>query len=249
MKEPIKILFQFPCRGRVDSFFESLDSLNDNIRDRENYLISLVIDNDDKILNTTEVINRINKYPNVAIKWGISESKINAINRQLPDYSWELIILWSNDMIATCFGFDDIMRGDCLQVLELNDYDMLLHWPEPDTMDVLNVLYVATRKFYSRFGYIYHPSYKSLFSDNETMAVAKMLNRYHFFGTPGLYVHKNPAYHSHGMPKDDLFIHQQSLWGIDEANYYERAKIKFGLKDEEIKVKKVIAGGREHNFE
>ena len=249
MREPLKFLFKFPCRGRLDSFFESLNSLNDNIRNRDSYHIALTLDEDDIVLNKPEVIEKINAYPNVSIQWGLSESKINAINRSMPDYDWDIIICWSNDMIAVCFGFDDIMRADASQQLDKHDYDLLLHFPEPDTLEVLNTLYIATKKFYNRFGYIYHPSYFSLFSDNETMAVGQMLNRYHFFSTPGLYVHRNPAYNSHGIPSDSLFLHQQSLWPIDEANYYERAKIKFGLKDEEIINKNITAGGRLHNFE
>jgi hypothetical protein len=38
------------------------------------------------------------------------------------------------------------------------------------------------------------------------------------------------------------------LWGVDEKNYNERVAIKFGLKDEEIVNRKIIAGGRVHNF-
>lgn len=249
MIKPLKILFKYPCRGRYDLFFESIDSLNNNIRDRNNYHISLTLDTDDEILNQPKVIERINTYENVSIGWGLSESKIHSVNRSMPDYDFDILICWSNDMVATFWSFDDVIRAESSQWLEVYDYDLLLHFPEPDTMDALNVLYMATKKFYDRFGYIYHPSYKSLWCDNETMSVAKMLNRYHYFGTTGLYEHRNPAYNIHGMPKDDLFIYQQSLWGVDEANYHERAKIKFGLKDEEIINKKIFSGGRHHNFE
>ena len=249
MSSPLKFLFKYPCRGREQVFFESLDSLNNNIRDRENYHISLTLDDDDVVLNRPEVIERIMTYPNVSIEWGLSTSKIDAINRSMPDYDWGVILAWSNDMFATMFGFDDIMRSDMSQQLDLHDYDMLCHFPEPDTKETLNTLYMATRKYYNRFGYIYHPSYKSLWADNDTMSIAKMLNRYHFFGTPGLYVHRNPAYHSHGVVRDELFNHQQSLWQVDEDNYLAREKIKFGLNDSEIVIKSFNSGGRQHNFE
>jgi hypothetical protein len=58
MREPLRILFKYPCRGRRDMFFESLDSLDRNIRDRDNYFISLTLDTDDTILNTPEVIEK-----------------------------------------------------------------------------------------------------------------------------------------------------------------------------------------------
>ena len=234
MNRPIRLLFKYPCRGRKELLFKSLDSLNDNIRDRNNYHIGLTLDTDDEILNTPEVIDRINTYQNVSIQWGLSDSKINAVNRHVSDYDWDLIIVWSNDMVATFYGFDDVMRTDSLQQLEIHNYDMLLHFPEPDSVDVLNVLYIATKKYYDRFGYVYHPSYKSLWCDNESMCVAKMLGRYHFFGTQGLYVHANPAYaHSLGN-RDMLFDEQQGYWQQDEDNFHRRRKLNFELKDEEI---------------
>lgn len=235
MSEPLRFLFKYPCRGRVDCFFESLDSLNENIRDRNNYHISLTIDTDDDVLNQPEVIERINSYPNVSIGWGLSKSKIDAINRSMPDYDFDVLICWSNDMFATFYGFDDQMRGYMYDIINKNDDDdFLIHFPEPDTNENLNTLYIATKKYYSRFNYIYHPSYLSLWCDNESMAVAQMLNRYYYVGISGLYVHKNPAYHVHGVERDSLFDTQQGHWNIDSANFQERKKINFGLKDSEI---------------
>lgn len=226
---PLKFLFKYPCRGREQMFFESLDSLNDNIRDKNNYHIALTIDMDDDILNTDAVKERIATYPNTSVQLGLSKSKIDAINRSMPDYDFDVIICWSNDMIATFYGFDDIMRDYILQVCGNTGLDALIHFPEMDAREWLNVLYIATRKYYDRFGYIYHPSYYSLWCDNESMDVAKMLNKYHYIGTPGLYVHKNAAYTHHGVERDELFNIQQGFWGIDEANYTARKARNFDL--------------------
>ncbi|MES2287400.1 MAG: hypothetical protein V4547_17030 [Bacteroidota bacterium] len=234
MNEPLKILWKFPCRGRVDLFFKSLDSLNDNIRDRNNYLISLTIDTDDVILNTPEVIERINTYPNTSIEWGLSKSKIDAVNRSMPNYDWDVCIVWSNDMVCTFFGMDDIMRADMYNIINNHDDDFLIHYPEQDAREFLNVLLIVTRKYYNRFNYLYHPSYLSLWCDNETMCVSKMLGRYHYVGTPSLYVHENAAYHQYNLKRDELFNEQQSHWAVDEANFHERRKRNFDLKEDEI---------------
>ncbi len=230
MNQPLKILFKYPCRGRKKLFFESLDSLDNNIRDKNNYHISLTIDEDDTILNRPEVIDRLSLYKNVSIAWGFSESKIHAINRSLPDYDYDVIICWSNDMFATFWGMDDIMRDYIMNIANTReDFDFLIHFPEPDSKEYLNVLYVATKPYYSRFNYIYHPSYKSLWADNESMQVAQMLNRYHYIGVPGLYEHRNPAYNHKGMERDELFNAQQLLWGVDELNFTERKAKNFDL--------------------
>lgn len=234
MNEPLKLLFKFPCRGRVALFFESLDSLNDNIRDRENYHINLTIDTDDAILNTPEVIERIKTYPNVSIGWGLSKSKIDAVNRTMPDYDWDVCIVWSNDQFATTYGFDDIMRDSMYHIINNNDDDFLIHFPELDAREFLNVLLIVTKKYFNRFKYLYHPSYLSLWCDNESMCVAKMLGRYYYVGTPNLYIHKNAAYHQYNLERDALFDEQQGHWQVDENNFHARRRINFELKDEEI---------------
>jgi hypothetical protein len=102
-------------------------------------------------------------------------------------------------------------------------------------MEHLNVLYIATKDYYNRFGYIYHPSYLSLWCDNETFQVSKLLNRYHYVGTLGLYEHRNAAYHKYGVQRDDLFNEQQGHWSKDEDNYYKRQAINFDLPEIENK--------------
>ena len=159
MSKP-KILFKYPCRGRESMFFESLDSIYHNMADNENFHVSLTIDEDDEVLNNPGVLASINTYPNCSIEWGLSENKIHAINRSMPKYDYDILVCWSNDMFLTFYGFDEYLRQKIEEVSP--DYDLLLHIPDWDAKEQLNVLYIATRKYYDRFGYIYHPSYKSL---------------------------------------------------------------------------------------
>lgn len=229
MNEPLKILFKFPCRGRELLLFQSLDSLNDNIRDRNNYHISITIDHDDTILNTKEVIDKIFSYPNTSIGIGSSKSKVEAFNRSFPDYEYDVLVAWSNDMFLTIYGADDIIRGYLHHVINNHGDNFLAHFPEPDSMEHLNVLYIATKKYYDMFGYIYHESYKSLWCDNETICVAKLLDKYHYIGTIGLYQHKNPSYSNYNMERDELFNEQQGHWGEDEANFHKRKANNFDL--------------------
>lgn len=234
MREPLKILFKYPCRGREKSFFESLDSLDSNIRDRNNYHIGLTIDTDDSILNTPEVIAKIKAYPNTSIQWGLSKSKIDAVNRDFPNYDYDVVCIWSNDMKCLFYGMDDVMREYMYHIINQHGDDFLFHIPDRDAREQLNVLYVATKKYYQRFNYVYHPSYLSLWSDNESMCVAKMLGRYHYVGVPELFVHENPAYHQYGIERDELFNEQQGHWAQDEANFHSRRSINFDLTDDEI---------------
>lgn len=210
-------------------FFESLNSLDKNIRDRDNYHISLTIDDDDFELNNRLVLDKISYIPNTSVSLGKSESKIHAINRDFPKWEFDIVVCWSNDMFATMYGFDDIMRERMDYIINLHGDKALFHFPEPDSKEFLNVLYVATKKYYDMFGYIYHPSYKSLWCDNETMEVAKMLGKYFYAPIFGLYEHRNPAYSQYNIQRDELFNYQQSLWSIDEANFNKRKKRNFDI--------------------
>jgi hypothetical protein len=87
---------------------------------------------------------------------------------------------------------------------------------------------IMGRKYYERFGYIYHPSYQSLWCDNEAMEVAQMLGKYWYMGIQ-LFDHLHPAYNL--APWDEQYTRQQGLWGVDEANYIERKRHNFYLHE------------------
>lgn len=224
MGNPPFKLFKYPSRGRPDRFFKSLDSLVNNISDKDYFAVSCTLDEDDLTMNNTEVVERIMTYPNTSIEWGRSESKIHAINRSMPDINWDILIVHSDDMLFNIFGADVMIGVDMMNWFP--DGDGLLHYPDQDAREHLATMYIAGRKFYDRFGYVYHPSYKSLWCDNEIMSIAQRLGKYKYCGYQ-INVHNNPAY-GH-LPKDDLFNEQQGHWNEDEANFNARKARNFDL--------------------
>lgn len=226
-----KILFKFPSRGRKDRFFKSLDSLYNNLDDPYNFHISCTLDTDDKEMNNDEVIERVMSYNNTSIGFGESKSKIHAVNRSMPDYDWDICIVQSDDMIFNIYGFDTMVRVDMLT--HFPNMDGLLHYPDQDAKSYLATMYIAGRKWWEfRNKNIYHPTYKSLWCDNEEMAVAKMCDKYFYCGYQ-INVHLNPAY-GH-LPKDEMFNEQQGHWNDDEKNFYERQTRNFDINLIEIK--------------
>jgi hypothetical protein len=226
MSTPFKILLKYPSRGRPGKFFRGLDSIYNNLADKVNFHVSCTLDLDDESMCNQEVIDRITAYGNISIAWGKSDSKIHAINRDMPDVNgYDIIICMSDDQIFTLYGFDDIIRIDMNAVFP--EFDGLLHYLDKDTQGALATLYVAGVNFYKRRGHIYHPSYFSLWADNEIQEVAILEEKYHFIGTI-IYWHANPAYYPE-EGRDEKFDHDQSLWDIDEANYNKRKLINFEL--------------------
>lgn len=224
MGNPPFKLFKYPSRGRPDRFFTSLDSLVNNISDKDYFHVSCTLDTDDLTMNNPETIERILSYPNTTIEWGYSKSKIHAVNRSMPKIDWNIIIVHSDDMIFNTFGFDTMIGVDMMNWFP--DGDGLLHYPDQDAKDHLATMYIAGRKYYNRFDYIYHPSYKSLWCDNEVQDIAKQLGKYKYLGYQ-INLHLNPAY-GH-LEKDEMFNRQQDHWNEDQANYEKRKANNFYL--------------------
>lgn len=220
-----KILIKFPSRGRKERFFKALDACINNIQDKGNYQVSCTLDLDDPIMNNDEVKEKIASYQNVSVCWGKSDSKIHAINRDLPE-DFDILVVLSDDIFFNIFGWDTLVRME----MENNfpDGDGYLHFREKDTTDILNVMTVIDKKYYDRFGYIYHPSYKSLWCDNEQMAVSKILKRYAYVPFE-IMLHRCPAYGYTDCPRDEMFNTQQNFWQLDEMNFNERRLKNFDL--------------------
>lgn len=225
MNNPPFKLFKYPSRGRPDNFFKSLDSIYNNVSDKDYFHVSCTLDSDDETMNNEAVIEKINSYFNISIEWGLSESKIHAINRSMPkNLDWDVIFCMSDDMVFNIFGFDVMVGIDMMN--HFPEGDGILHYPDQDARQALATMYIAGKKYYDTFGYIYHPSYKSVWCDNEAQDVAKALNKYFYCGYQ-INLHMNPAY-GH-RERDEMFNRQQGDWPHDEANYLKRKANNFDL--------------------
>lgn len=229
MNNPFRILFKYPSRSRPSRFFEGLDSIYNNISDRDSFGVLVTLDDDDETMNNAEVRDRLMTYPNIEVVYGRSESKVHAINRDFDDHikfrDFDILVCMSDDMRFTTFGFDTMMRVDMNALLP--EFDGILHYPDQDAKSALATLYVAGKNWFEfRNRKIYHPSYKSLWCDNEEQDVAKKLGKYRYPGY-NICLHLNPAY-GH-LPRDPLFNEQQGHWEEDEKNYHERKERNFDL--------------------
>lgn len=212
----LKILVKYPSRGRPERFFKSLDSFYTNIAVNDHFHVSVTLDDDDVLMNNPPIIKRIKEYKNISIVWGKSESKVHAINRDMPPYPFDILLVLSDDMAFNFYGFDELIR------MQFKDgLDWLIHLPDQDEKDRLATMYIAGKAFFDRFGWIYNPVYKSLFCDTELMEIAKELGRYKYVDVPGVISHLLPAY-GH-LPSDQLWREQQQIgWTVDQKTYLSR---------------------------
>ncbi len=173
----MKILYKYPTRDRPLKFQRCLERYYDYSNDLENSQFVISMDHDDDIMNTTEAKSYLSSKQNLEYFYGNNTSKIMAINADIPNTGWDILVLVSDDMIPEIKGFDDIIRSQ-----------MKTHYPDTDGIlwffdgwrKDLNTLCILGKKYYDRFGYIYHPDYQSFWSDAEFTDVGNILKKQTF---------------------------------------------------------------------
>lgn len=223
----MQILVKFPSRERPHKFFLCIKKYIDNQTTNDvRYLITL--DKDDSLLlNYTNYCESL-KSQGVNIDYMVGEStgKIHAVNRDMENSGdWDIVVLGSDDMQSQTEGWDNILINEMTE--HYPDTDGVLY--HKDGFTQLNTMCILGRKYFERFGYIYHPSYKSLWCDNDFMEVSRILNKETVFETV-LFRHEhfsNSGQFSH--TKDMLMKKNESFYYEDEATFKRRKQIKFGL--------------------
>lgn len=223
----MKLLIKFPTRNRPKKFFEVLDLYYANLNNIDLTQFCISIDEDDITMNNEEILSILDEYENLECFIGNSKNKIEAINSDIDEMEdWDIVLLASDDMIPLIKGFDDIIRKN----MEENypDTDGVLWFFDGNRRD-LNTLCILGKKYYDRFGYIYHPGYKSFYSDDEFTKVANKLKRQTFIETV-IIRHEHPDIPEYRNNFDDSYAKNSKYYPIDYKFFQLRQKNNFGLK-------------------
>lgn len=230
----MKILIQFPTRGRYYLFNEVLHSYFELLGDPENVLFHIVLDDDDPTMTETLIGNLFatqgafygKKVPYVVTRRP-HDSKIHAVNDLdlVMKEDWDVIFLASDDMFPEADSYDGEIRFHMQE--NFPDLDGVLHYNDGHQGSNLNTLCILGRRYYERFGYIYYPEYKSLFADNEFTDVSRLLGRTRYYD----YVivrHRHPDADK-SMKYDDLYKKNDEWLHHDHTVYNTRRQMNFGL--------------------
>jgi hypothetical protein len=176
----MKLLIKFPTRNRKNKFFTVLKQYQKLCDDIDNTFFLITLDNDDEEMNSPEVSDIFSTFKNVKYVYGDSVSKIHAINRDIETIDeWDIVLLASDDMTPKVKGYDNIIRDKMKE--HYPDTDGVLWFNDGHQGNKLNTLCILGKKYYERFNYIYHPEYKSVWSDNEFMLVGNLLQKQTYF--------------------------------------------------------------------
>lgn len=211
----MNIIFNLASRGRPERFAETVDSIMANLSPYPAYDIFATLDDDDRTLC---------EYCMDSFLPGKSKSKIDAINRNCEFLrqreDWGILVNISDDQVIVQPNFDEIIK-----TLARESGKGFLHFRDTNhnPPDALCTMSIMTRDYFLRDGYIYHPSYKSVWCDNEAQEVAKMRGEYVFSDTV-IFDHRHPAYGKAQMDSQYKKTEAQSVHHADHQNYLRRKK-------------------------
>jgi len=217
----MKILIKYPSRNRKEKFYDTLNKMKAMANNLNDIIFHFTIDDDEVQMYFVETLG------------GNSNNKIHAVNRDVPESDWDILVVMSDDMVCVTHGWDDIIRQDMNE--NFPDTDGVLHYNDGNQKANVMTMSIIGRKYYNRDGYIYNPEYQSLWCDVEATEVAHMRGKYKYMGDDTiLFAHHHPAWgfclHDEQYRKTESPYYWQRDRQVIENN---RAK-NYGLKENEI---------------
>lgn len=216
----MKFLIKFPSRGRPDKFKSTFKRYLEFSSKKHDLFFVFTFDEDDLSMNSDDIKSFLDPYSNICeINYGHSQNKIEAINANLDNKEFDILVLASDDLIPCRPQYDDIIAQDFQTYFP--DTDGSMHYNNHMWGEKLDIMCILGYKYFKRFNYIYHPDYKSMHCDNEFTDVKNMLNKNkfslehifdHHFTTNDATASRNGIYYHHDHPL-----------------YQQRAAQKFGL--------------------
>ena len=224
----LRFLLKYPTRSRPDQFLKILQLYTETARNPERFSWLIAIDTDDKSMTSPSIMQQAKTIADVFFWMHPHKTKIEAINSYVTNYlyDWDILINIADDMIPVVQGWDTIIEDQ--MGMHFPDLDGCL-WYYDGTQKHICTMAIMGRKAYESLGYIYHPSYISLWCDQEFTqywSEKKKLVK----NTQILFEHIHPATlttdaHLPKMKWDDLYRRNEdrtTTWDTDKANFEKR---------------------------
>lgn len=216
----MKILVNYPTRGRFTKFMNNLGMWISNASKSNEITYLIKVDSDDKIMNDPRV-HEIIKYAvnghdnqKIVIRVLNTNTKIQAINACVGEYDFDVVVCAADDITPKVNDWDsEIVKDTNLDIevcLNYNIDDRVKNFRD------LVIMPVFTKKLYDRFKYIYHPTYRSEYCDDEQTEVLASLGLLN-------HIDKRPFYHDWWGNQDELMQRNKQIGQtIDKKNYEVR---------------------------
>jgi len=215
----MKILFKYPTRSRPEWFKKTLEMYYSKMSGKYKFEFIISLNTDDPTMNTEEIKRYLDSKNNLKYYHSPHRTKIQAINADMDGVDFDILILVSDDMIPVAQDYDDVIVSSMLKYFP--DMDGALHFDDDCCgKDKTITLSIMGKKLYDVFGYIYHPSYKSFYCDNEFTDEVYRMNK-------AVYISQVIIKHDwRGWEKKDLLYKRNSALGKDDESIYNERKQK-----------------------
>lgn len=224
----MKILFKITSRSRRGNFLRAVDSIINNVTDKDNYHLLISLDEDDDCMKPLPVLNCPHTYKVYKKQEGETITKISAINRDVNefDYDWDILVNFSDDQVFTEKGFDNIIRsnfciGEPRQECNAN-LDQILHFPDQHQGQNCMTMSIMGRDYYNRDKFIYHPEFESLWVDIVAQEEAQIRGCYNFVNQ-NIFLHLHPSFGDCGY--DEQYRATED-WGVRQRDYATYLRLK-----------------------
>lgn len=224
-----RLLIKIPTRMRPEKFFVMLDNYYEKLSHTIPYQFLISCDEDDVLMNNEQVIEKFKSYKNLTYSFGKQSTKVAAYNADIDKYDFDIIVCGSDDMEPVISGYDLIIAEKMKK--HFPDGDGMIHFFDGKASQICNTLPIMGKKYYERFGYVYHPEYQSMYCHMELASVAKILKKEKCSRTV-LFRHNHPAW---GLAAwDELYARNEKDKQSDKALFEERRRNYFHLGQELI---------------
>lgn len=213
----MRLLIKFPTRARPSKFLEVLDLYYKNLKNIDKCQFVISCDTDDTTMNNEKIKTKLNQYKNLSYFFDDNKSKVQAINNNLNDIIFDILLLASDDMVPQYYGYDELIRK-CMHT-HFPDTDGVLWFDDGFQHMNLNTLPIMGKTYFDRFNYIYNPSYQSLFCDTEFTIISKKLKKVKYFDKV---IIKHDHYSISNYDADELYIKNDSLQHRDNVVFNRR---------------------------
>ncbi len=225
----LKFAIKIPTRSRPQQFFDVLDSYYAHLSQQLSYQFIISCDEDDATMNNQECRERLAKYPHLYVSFKPRSSKIEAYNRDLELFDFDILLVASDDAIPTMQHYDLLIAKTMQDVFP--DYDGVINFNDGYVKGQCNTLPVIGKKYFDRFGYVYHPAYKALACDVEFTLVSRVLGKEHISNeVPIMHNHYG---HIRALP-DALYMENERWHSVDLTELYARYARRFDLAESSL---------------
>jgi len=224
------ILIKIASRSRPKALMQCVESFLVNASSKHDIRILITADNDDPSMK-----DWIYNDPRVEVCYGNSKSKISAINADINDKSFDILIAAADDQRANMSGYDELIAQE--MYYNFPNLDGAINFHDGHVHRKLMTIPVIGYNLYKKFNYVYHPDYLSLWCDNEMTDLYNQLNRVK-------YSEQVPIEHIHfstgKTPVDGLYRKNDKDHVVDNAKFDARRKLRAGNSKFEFEYPEIL---------